>query len=72
MAWFKLIFCEDNGQPSFIRVIACILILTILINWTWHNVSQGVFVSLDVVNLLAILGLVTGKVIQKSLEKPGL
>ncbi|MCK5016363.1 MAG: hypothetical protein KAS32_04750 [Candidatus Peribacteraceae bacterium] len=60
---------EANGQISTMRAMSALVIVTVLFNWTYHNVTQGVFVSLNIPEVIAMIGTLGAKAIQRGQEK---
>ena len=63
------IFKEDNGNFSMARVMPFFVTAVILFNWTVVCVKTGTMAPLNWDLVVTILGLFTGKVVQKNLEK---
>ena len=68
-ATVKQVVSEDNGNGAFIRVITGIIILVVLGNWTWYNVTHGTLSGFDLNDLFVILGPLGIKAFQKGREK---
>ena len=66
--FFKSMFSE-TPDVSCLRFISTLVIVTILLNWTYYNIVNGVLAPLDLNSLITILGLLIVKVAQKKMEK---
>ena len=68
MNFIKGVFSEDNGTPSFIRTITGVVVIVVLFNWAIYCLRNNVYVALGVEDIIAILGFVCAKVVQKQYE----
>lgn len=59
---------EGNGDISSIRIMVCVVILTILFNWTWYNLKNDKFAPLDFGEMASIVGVLLAKAVQKKYE----
>jgi hypothetical protein len=60
---------EQNGQISTMRVMTVLVIVTVLFNWTYHNMTQGVYIALNIPEVIAMIGTLGAKAIQRGQEK---
>jgi len=67
--FFKSAFSEDNGNPSSMRIITLLIVSVVLFNWTFYNIQNNVLTVLDYNQLLAILGPLGFKALQKNSER---
>ncbi len=64
----KQFFTEDNGNFSFMRLAVFIILVTVLFNWTWFNITHGTIISFDWEEMLLIIGPLFLKAYQKRKE----
>jgi len=64
----KSILAESSGQPSTMRILVAIVVLTVLFNWTYINLKTGTLVGFDWQDLMVIVGPLIAKGYQKSKE----
>ena len=60
---------EDNGNLSSMRIIVFLIVITVLGNWTWYNISHGTLVGFDWEELSAIGIPLLFKAVQKKIEQ---
>ena len=71
IAGIKNMISEDNGNTSSMRILASLVIIVMLGNWTYFNITHGTLVSFDWQDLSLILGVLGVKVYQKGKENGG-
>lgn len=62
---------EDNGNTSSMRILAALVVIVMLGNWTYFNITHGTLVSFDWQDLSLILGALGVKAYQKGRENGG-
>lgn len=60
---------EANGNISTMRVMTSLVIIMVLFNWTYHNLSEGVYVALNFPEVMAMVLTLGAKAIQRGQEK---
>lgn len=66
---FEKFFCEDNGNPSSMRLIMFLVVSTVLFNWTYLTVLSGKPVQMEMVDLGALGIPMLFKMMQKGKEE---
>lgn len=56
VSWINRLFSDENGAPSSTRVMNFIVIIVVMGNWTYCNITNGVFNPLDLGSVSAICG----------------
>ena len=69
MGVLREIFSDDSGHLSFMRVMNCFVIATIVTVWAQHCVRTVQWTPLDAGSVAAILGLSAAKAWQKGKEE---
>lgn len=69
LSGLKNLISEDNGNPSSMRILAFIVILIVLGNWTYFNITHNTIASFDWEEISIILGVLGIKGYQKSKEE---
>jgi len=69
--FLKTSLSEDNGNPSSMRGLVALVVVVVLFNWTWINISTGTLVSFDWQDLMVIVGPLLAKGYQKGKELGG-
>lgn len=64
----KNMISEDNGNTSSMRVLAGFVVIVMLGNWTYFNITHNTLVSFDWQDLSLILGALGVKAYQKGKE----
>ena len=59
---------EDNGHFSSMRLIVMLIVVVVLFNWTWHNITTGTLTSFDWQDLMVVIGPLIAKAWQKGKE----
>lgn len=65
MSIFREAFSDDDGHLSSLRIMVCLIILTILGNWTYINVVKSEFTPFN----LGDMGIIVGSLIAKAYQK---
>jgi len=65
----KQIISEDNGNLSSMRILSALIIVIILGNYTYFNIRNGSMGVFDMKDLIAMLGPLGIKMLQKGKEK---
>ncbi len=63
------VFQEDNGNTSSMRVLTALIVLVVLGNWTYFNVTTGSMVAFDLNDVMVMLAPLGVKAWQKGKEK---
>lgn len=63
------IFREDNGNWSMTRMLPFIVVLSMMVVYVYVGLSTKTIPTLDFNGVVLIIGLTTGKVVQKALEQ---
>lgn len=66
--WLTSMLEESNGDPSTMRVAVFVIILCVLGNWTYFNVTHNEFVAIGSEGISLILGSLGIKSWQKGQE----
>lgn len=66
--WFRDIFSEDNGNPSYTRISSAIVLANIMTNWSLVIYHDWKWIPLDTGTVAVIGLLVAGKIVQKFAE----
>ena len=59
---------EDNGNLSSMRILILIIIITVLFNWTYYNITSGTLASFSWQDIGVIIGPLLAKAYQKGKE----
>lgn len=62
-------FSDDSGNPSSMRLMTCFVIMVVLGNWTYANITTGTMGSFGNQDLMLILGPLLNQSFQKGIEK---
>jgi hypothetical protein len=62
------LFKEKNGNISTMRVMSALVIITVLFNWTYHNVTTGAYTPLNLPEVIAMIGTLGAKALQRGQE----
>ena len=65
---FILNMFSENGSTSCLRFITTLIIVVMVFNWTYFNITQSQLASLDSKDIATILGLLVIKIGQKKIE----
>jgi len=69
LSGIKNMISEDNGNPSSMRILAFLVILIVMGNWTYFNITHNTISSFDWQEISMILGVLGIKGYQKSKEE---
>ncbi len=68
ITYIQDLLSDDSGNASSMRVLVCVIVLCVLFNWTYHNVAQHVYASLDLNGVVAMTSALLAKAWQKKTE----
>ena len=60
---------DNKGEISTMRVMSVLVIVCVLFNWTYHNITTGVYIALNIPEVIAMIGTLGAKAIQRGQEK---
>ena len=60
---------EDNGNLSCMRIIVMLVVVTMLFNWTYYNMTHDQLMAFEWSDLMMLFGVLGGKIVQKKLEE---
>lgn len=61
---------EDNGNVSTMRILTAVIIVVVLFNWTYFNMTSGQLTGFSWEDLFALIGPLLAKGYQKGKETP--
>lgn len=64
----KSMLSDNNEIPSTMRVLVALIVIVFLFNWTYVTIATGLWVKLDVGSVLALIGALGAKAVQKKIE----
>ena len=64
----KQMFSEDNGNLSSMRLLSTLIVVIVLGNWTWFNITNNTIAGFDVQDIGLVLGALGIKGWQKRSE----
>lgn len=64
----RKVFKDDSGNTSYMRIVSFLVVGVVLFNWTYFNIENGEFVSLNWQDVGMILGSMGAKAYQKGIE----
>jgi hypothetical protein len=59
---------ENNKNISTMRILVALIVIVFLFNWTYITIKTGAWVVLDSGSVLAIIGALSAKAVQKKIE----
>lgn len=60
---------DSNGNISSMRIIATLIVITSLFNWTYGCIAAGTLVAMDWKSIALIISALTAKSVQKGIEE---